>query len=244
MIEATDLHKHFGSIAAVDGFSFKASDGAITTLLGGNGSGKTTTLRMIAGLIEPMRGRVSIDGRDVRRDRLRALARLGVLHDDFGLYPRLTVREHAAFAAELHGLSGRRARLAVDSALTRVAAEDIADRMTAGLSHGQRMKTALARAIVHNPKNLVLDEPTRGLDVFALRVLRDLLKALRTEGVAILLSSHAMAEVAELSDQVLVIESGRLVAAGTPSEIVRRGEGHDLEESFVNLTNTARKASA
>jgi sodium transport system ATP-binding protein len=244
MIEATDLHKHFGKIVAVDGFSFAARDGAITTLLGGNGSGKTTTLRMVAGLIEPLRGRVTIDKRDVRRDRQRALARMGVLHDDFGLYPRLTVREHAAFAAELHGMSGRRARNAVDRALDRVAAADIADRATAGLSHGQRMKTALARAIVHAPKNLVLDEPTRGLDVFALRVLRELLKSLRAEGVAILLSSHAMAEVAELSDEVLVIESGRLVASGAPSDIVAKGNGADLEQAFVNLTNAARKVGA
>lgn len=244
MIEASSLQKRFGTISAVDGFSFRAADGAITTLLGGNGSGKTTTLRMVAGLIEPLQGRVTIDGRDVRRDRMRALARLGVLHDDFGLYPRLTVREHAAFAAELHGLAGRRAAQVVDDALARVAAADIADRMTAGLSHGQRMKTALARAIVHKPKNLVLDEPTRGLDVFALRVLRDLLKALRKEGVAILLSSHAMAEVAELSDQIVVIESGRLVAAGAPDEIVRRGGGVDLEASFVNLAEAARRANA
>ncbi len=244
MIEATDLHKHFGNIAAVDGFSFAAKDAAITTLLGGNGSGKTTTLRMVAGLIAPLRGRVTIDKRDVRSDRQRALSRLGVLHDDFGLYPRLTVREHAAFAAELHGLGGRRARDAVSHAIDRVAAGDIADRMTAGLSHGQRMKTALARAIVHKPKNLVLDEPTRGLDIFAVRILRDLLKSLRSDGVAILLSSHAMAEVAELSDQILVVESGRLVASGSPSEIVRKGNGEDLEDAFVKLTNTARKASA
>jgi len=244
MIEATDLHKHFGKIAAIDGFSFAARDGAITTLLGGNGSGKTTTLRMVAGLIAPMRGRVTIDKRDVRRDRQRALSRLGVLHDDFGLYPRLTVREHTAFAAELHGLSGRKARDAVSHAIDRVAAGDIADRMTAGLSHGQRMKTALARAIVHEPKNLVLDEPTRGLDIFAVRVLRDLLKALRSEGVAILLSSHAMAEVAELSDQILVIQSGSLVASGTPPEIVRKGNGDDLEDAFVKLTNGAKRMSA
>jgi sodium transport system ATP-binding protein len=244
MIEAADLHKHFGKIAAVDGFSFAANDGAITTLLGGNGSGKTTTLRMVTGLIAPLRGRVTIDKRDVRRDRQRALSRLGVLHDDFGLYPRLTVREHAAFAAELHGMSGRRAKEAVAHAIDRVAAGDIADRPTAGLSHGQRMKTALARAIVHTPKNLVLDEPTRGLDIFAVRVLRDLLKSLRSEGVAILLSSHAMAEVAELSDQILIVESGRLVASGSPSEIVRRGNGQDLEDAFVKLTNTARRVSA
>lgn len=244
MIEANDLHKHFGAIAAVDGFSFAAKDGAITTLLGGNGSGKTTTLRMVAGLIVPLRGRVTIDKRDVRRDRQRALARLGVLHDDFGLYPRLTVREHASFAAELHGLSGRKARDAVNHAIDRVAAGDIADRPTAGLSHGQRMKTALARAIVHAPKNLVLDEPTRGLDIFAVRVLRDLLKALRSEGVAILLSSHAMAEVAELSDEILVIQSGRLIASGSPSEIVRKGNGQDLEDAFVKLTNSARRMSA
>jgi sodium transport system ATP-binding protein len=241
MIEATDLHKQFGKIAAVDGLSFVAHDGAITTLLGGNGSGKTTTLRMVAGLIEPLRGRVMVDKRDVRRDRLRAAARIGVLHDDFGLYPRMTVREHAAFAAALHGFAGRRARQAVARAIERVAAGDIADRSTAGLSHGQRMKTALARAIVHEPKNLVLDEPTRGLDVFALRVLRELLQSLRREGVAVLLSSHAMAEVAELSDHIVVIERGRLIAEGSPADIVRHGAGRNLEESFINLTDQARR---
>lgn len=236
MIEGKGLHKRFGAVTAVDGLSFAVADGAITTLLGGNGSGKTTTLRMIAGAIRPDAGMVAIDGADVRRQRTRALSRLGVLHDEFGLYPRLTVIEHVRFAAQLQGLSGRRLSAAVEHAVDALGLHDIRNRLAAGLSHGQRMKTALARTIVHGPRNLVLDEPTRGLDVFAVRVLRDLLKRLRGEGVCILMSSHAMAEVMELSDRLIVIDGGRLLAEGTPAEIIARGGGGGLEAAFVALT--------
>jgi sodium transport system ATP-binding protein len=239
MIAGEGLRKRFGAVTAVDGFSFAAQDGAITTLLGGNGSGKTTTLRMIGGLIRPDAGNVAIDGADVGRARGRALSRLGMLHDDFGLYPRLTVVEHVRFAGQLYGLSGRKLANAVEGAIDALGLADIRNRFAAGLSHGQRMKTALARTIVHSPRNLVLDEPTRGLDVFSVRVLRALLKRLRDDSVCVLMSSHAMAEVMELSDRLIVIDSGRLVAEGTPSEIIARGGGGDLETAFLKLTGVA-----
>lgn len=235
MIEADKLEKSFGAVRAVDGLSFTAANGALTTLLGGNGSGKTTTLRMIAGLIEPAGGRVAIDGADVRRQRMAALSRLGMLHDDFGLYPRLTVAEHIRFAAELHGLFGRRLSSSVARAIDELGLGDIRFRFAAGLSHGQRMKVALARTIVHRPRNLVLDEPTRGLDVFSMRVLRELLKKLRGDGVCILMSSHAMAEVTELSDRVIVIDQGRVKADGAPAAVVAQTNANDLEAAFVSL---------
>jgi sodium transport system ATP-binding protein len=239
MITGNNLRKAFGKVKAVDGLSFSAGDGAITTLLGGNGSGKTTTLRMIGSLIRPDAGSVTIDGADTVRERGKALSHLGMLHDDFGLYPRLTIVEHVRFSAQLHGLSGRTLSKAVDSAIAALGLDDIRNRFTAGLSHGQRMKTALARTIVHAPRNLVLDEPTRGLDVFSVRVLRDLLRRLRSEGVCILMSSHAMSEVMELSDRLIVIDQGKLLAEGTPAEIIAKGGGGDLETAFLRLTGAA-----
>lgn len=239
MIISKDLRKAFGAVKAVDGLSFSAGDGAITTLLGGNGSGKTTTLRMIGSLIRPDAGTVTIDGADTVRERTKALSHLGMLHDDFGLYPRLRIIEHIRFSAQLHGLGGRKLSAAVDNAIAALGLGDISNRFAAGLSHGQRMKTALARTIVHSPRNLVLDEPTRGLDVFSVRVLRDLLRRLRSEGVCILMSSHAMAEVMELSDRLIVIDQGKLVAEGSPAEIIARGGGGDLETAFLRLTGAA-----
>lgn len=239
MISGNDLHKRFGVVTALNGFSFSASDGAITTLLGGNGSGKTTTLRMIGGLIRPDQGTVAIDGADVSKQRTKALTQLGMLHDDFGLYPRLTVIEHVRFSGQLYGLAGPKLSKAVESAIDALGLHDIRNRFAAGLSHGQRMKTALARTIVHSPRNLVLDEPTRGLDVFSVRVLRELLRRLRAQGVCILMSSHAMAEVMELSDKLVVIDQGKLIAEGTPAEIIAKGGGRDLEDSFLRLTGVA-----
>ncbi len=239
MIIGKDLRKSFGAVKAVDGFSFTAGDGAITTLLGGNGSGKTTTLRMIGSLIRPDAGSVTIDDADTQTQRSRALSRLGMLHDDFGLYPRLTVIEHVRFSGQLHGLRGRKLSTAVDSAIDALGLNDIRNRFAAGLSHGQRMKTALARTIVHAPRNLVLDEPTRGLDVFSVRVLRELLKRLRADGVCIFMSSHAMAEVMELSDRLIVVNQGRLLAEGTPADIISKGGGGDLETAFLRLTGAA-----
>lgn len=237
MIEVKNLRKRFGRVRAVDDVSFKAVNGAITTLLGGNGSGKTTTLRMIAGLLRPDAGSVVIDGEvTVQKERTRALTRLGVLHDEFGLYPRLTVREHVEFAAELNGLTGARLVKAVDAAIDLLDVGDIQKRRTAGMSHGQRMKVALARAVVHSPRNLILDEPTRGLDTFAIRILRAALKRLRGHGVCILMSSHAMQEVSELSDRLVVLGAGEVLIEGSVEDVMRASGAPDLESAFVALS--------
>jgi len=236
VIETSNLKKVFGKVVAVDGLSFTAHDGAITTVLGGNGAGKTTAFRMIAGLVKPDAGVVSIDGADVGRERATAVSRLGMLHDEFGLYPRLTAREHVAFAGALHGLGGRQLRDAVERTIDLMDLRVLADRRTAGFSNGERMKVALARTLVHRPKNLILDEPTRGLDVYATRILRDVLRRLKGEGVCVVLSSHVMAEVAELSDRVLIISQGRVRAEGAPGEITQDAHAADLEAAFVALT--------
>lgn len=235
MITLSDVRKCFGRINAVDGMSFEASDGQITTLLGANGSGKTTSLRMIAGLIKPDTGSVSIDGISVLSSRQKALSRLGVLHDDFGLYPRLKVHEHVRYAGQLQGMSGAKLAVGVARAIADLGLEEIKDRFAAGFSHGQRMKTALARAIVHEPHNLILDEPTRGLDIFSIRTLRELLRTWRTAGRCILMSSHVMSDVAELSDKVIIIHEGKMILSGTPSEIVKKTGRDSLEEAFVYL---------
>lgn len=236
MIEARDLRKTFGKVVAVDGLSFSAEDAAITTVLGSNGAGKTTAFRMIVGLIAPDAGTALIDGIDVTRDRTAALSRVGTLHDEFGLYPRLTTREHVGFAGSLYGLTGKRLADAVNRTIDLLDLARLADRRTAGFSAGERMKVALARALVHRPRNLILDEPTRGLDVLAVRSLRNVLKRLREEGVCIVLSSHVMAEVTELSDQIVIIDKGHVRAAGTPQEIVEQARAADLETAFVALT--------
>ncbi len=239
MIVVEGLGKRFGSVVAVERIDFKAEEGAITTLLGGNGSGKTTTLRIIVGALAPDRGGAAIDGIDVRRERVKALARVGVLHDDFGLYPRLKVHEQVRFAGALHGLAGARLAEAVGRALAEVGVEDLRNRFAAGLSHGARMKVALARAIVHSPRNLILDEPTRGLDVFSVRALRELLKRLRSAGTCILLSNHALGEVMELSDRVVVIDGGAVRADASPRELIATTATKDLETAFVALASGA-----
>lgn len=243
MIAVEGLEKDFGSVKAVERMAFSACDGQITTLLGGNGSGKTTTLRMIAGAYRPTRGTVRIDGIDMHAHKNAALARLGVLHDDFGLYPRLTVAEHVRFAGSLHGLRGRERETAVERALGALGLADLAGRRAANLSHGERMKVALARSIVHRPKNVLLDEPTRGLDVFSVRVLRELLKRLRSAGTCILMSSHALAEVLELSDRIVVVEAGCAIADDTPAAVIAAAGAADLESAFVTLTAHRRRAA-
>jgi len=239
MIVVSELRKCFGTAVAVDRIGFTAEDGSITTLLGGNGSGKTTTLRMIVGALEPDRGSVAIDGIDVRRERVQALGCLGVLHDDFGLYPRLQVHEQVRFGGALHGLNGAGLDDAVERALGALGIGHLRARLAAGLSHGERMKAALARAIVHSPRNLLLDEPTRGLDVFSVRVLRELLKRLRDAGTCILMSNHALAEVLELSDRVVVIDRGTVLAVDSPAGLVATAEAKDLESAFVGLVQDA-----
>jgi sodium transport system ATP-binding protein len=235
MIEVEDLHKRFGKVVAVDGATFAAKDGAITTLLGANGSGKTTTLSAAMALLKPDAGTLKVDGIDVRADAKGARRRIGWFPDAFGLYPRLTAREHVRYFGRLHGKKGRDLEAAIQAIFDELDMGEIADRRTEGFSTGQRMKVALARAMVHAPQNLILDEPTRGLDIMSVRLLRATLRRLRAEGRAILMSSHVMAEVEDLSDHVVVISAGRVVGTGTPSELVEKTGAPNLEEAFVSL---------
>ena len=244
MIRVENLHKRFGQVVAVDGVSFTAEDGKVTGLLGPNGAGKTTTLRMLYALMRPDQGTIDVDGIDAVRHPQQAQSHLGVLPDVSGLYPRLTPREHIAYYGALHGLSGAVLHNRMAHLLTLLDMDGIADRRTQGFSHGERTKVALARAVVHDPRNIILDEPTNGLDVMSTRAVRDIIRAFRAEGRCVLFSSHIMQEVSALCDHILVIAKGRVVASGTPDDL-RTQTGHqNLEDAFVALVGLDQGATA
>ena len=242
MIVAEQLRKTFPArgkdktpVVAVDDVGFTARDGEITGLLGPNGAGKTTTLRMLYTLMSPERGRVLVDGIDVAGDPERVRRSLGVLPDARGVYKRLTARENITYFGELHGLSAatiaeRTARLSAALQM-----DDFLDRATEGFSQGQRTKTAIARALVHDPRNVILDEPTNGLDVMTTRGLRGFLQELRAEGRCVIFSSHIMQEVAALCDRIVIVSRGRVSAEGTPEELRALAGEDNLEDAFVKL---------
>jgi sodium transport system ATP-binding protein len=234
MIEIHQLHKRFGHVAAVNGLSFTASDGAITGLLGANGAGKTTTLGMICGLLAPDSGKVSIGGKASNGCDRRSL--IGALLDHQGLYPRLTARENIAYFGELHGLAGPALRRRVTEIVSVLGLDELADRRVGGFSHGERLKVALARALVHTPQHLLLDEPTNGLDVASVHNLRVLLRRLREEGRCIVFSSHVLDQVAALCDDIVIIARGRLVARGCVEALCRQASAATLEDAFMTLT--------
>jgi sodium transport system ATP-binding protein len=235
VIEAQHLFKHFGPVAAVRDVSLKATDGRITGLLGPNGAGKSTSLRMLSTVIRPDSGDALIDGHSAVRAPRAAAACLGVLPHGAGIYPNLTARENILYFGALHGMSRARRQARASELVTLLGMEEFADRRAKGFSQGERIKTALARALVHSPRNLLLDEPTNGLDVMAVRALRALLHRLRDAGHCVLFSSHVMQEVSALCDEVVVIAAGTVLASGTPEEIRLRTGAVSLEEAFVRL---------
>jgi len=235
MIEARGLYKSFGGLKAVDGVSFVARDGEITGLLGPNGAGKTTTLRMLYTLLRPDAGSIHVDGRDAQLEPLAVRRTLGVLPDARGLYRRLSARENIEYFAALQGLDRESARARTDALVDALAMQDIAARRTAGFSQGERVKTAIARALVHDPRNVLLDEPTNGLDVAATRALREFLRGLKAAGRCVLLSTHLMQEVAALCDRIVIIARGRVVANGTSDELRRQAGEQNLEDAFMRL---------
>jgi sodium transport system ATP-binding protein len=235
VIEAQHLFKHFGPVPAVRDVSLKAADGRITGLLGPNGAGKSTSLRMLSTVIRPDSGDALIDGHSAVRAPRAAAARLGVLPHGAGIYPNLTARENILYFGALHGMSRPQRRARATELVTLLGMEEFADRRAKGFSQGERIKTALARALVHSPRNLLLDEPTNGLDVMAVRALRALLHQLRDAGHCVLFSSHVMQEVSALCDEVVVIAAGTVLASGTPEEIRLRTGAASLEEAFVRL---------
>jgi sodium transport system ATP-binding protein len=251
MIEVDRLSKRFAVgrgrkaqvVQAVDGVSLQARDGLITGLLGPNGAGKTTTLRMVAGLIAPDSGAARVDGVDVAASPQQALRRMGVLSDARGLYPRLTARENVVYYGRLQGLANDEAQGRCELLGELLDMKGLLDRRTEGFSQGERMKTALARALVHDPPNIILDEPTNGLDVLATRSLRETLRRLRDEqGKCIVFSTHIMQEVARLCDRVVLVAQGRTVAEGTVDELCERTGERDFEEAFVKLAFGAEAA--
>jgi sodium transport system ATP-binding protein len=237
MIVAENLHKAFktktGLIKAVDNVGFQAEDGRITGLLGPNGAGKTTTMRMLYTLMSPDQGRVLVDGLDVATHPVEVRRRLGVLPDARGVYKRLTARENIAYFGELHGMSAAHIRERTKVLSRALDMEDILDRQTDGFSQGQRTKTAIARALVHDPRNVILDEPTNGLDVMTTRALRGFLRELRDEGRCVIFSSHIMQEVAALCDTIVIIAKGTVMAAGTADELRALTGEANLEDAFV-----------
>jgi sodium transport system ATP-binding protein len=241
MITAEHLRKTFPGkdkgrpVVAVDDVGFEARDGEITGLLGPNGAGKTTTLRMLYTLMRPESGRVLVDGRDVATDPESARRALGVLPDARGVYKRLTARENIRYFGELHGMAPALIAQRTRELAAALQMEDFLDRQTEGFSQGQRTKTAIARALVHDPRNVILDEPTNGMDEMNTRGLRDFLRHLRGEGRCVIFSSHIMQEVAALCDRIVVVAHGRVVAQGSADELRQRTGESNLEDAFVQL---------
>ncbi|MDJ0792948.1 MAG: ATP-binding cassette domain-containing protein [Woeseiaceae bacterium] len=233
MIKVEGIHKSFGKVHAVRGVSFDAPDGKITGLLGPNGAGKSTTLRVLYTVLKPDQGSASIDGADVVTDALEARKRIGALPHGAGLYPHLTARENIAYFARLCGLAKAEIDDRVDEIIRLLEIGDFADRRTKGFSQGQRTKVSLARALVHDPQNILLDEPSNGLDVMATRSLRELILKLKDDGRCVLFSSHVMQEVAALCDDICIIANGQVAIDDSVAGIRERTGCEDLEEAFV-----------
>jgi len=243
VISVKDLHKSFGDVRAVCGVSFDAEDGRITGLLGPNGAGKSTTLRMLYTVLKPDAGRATIDGTDVVADSVAARGKIGTLPHGSGLYPHLTARENIQYYARLYGMDCDLIDEKVQTVIDQLDIGDFADRRTKGFSQGQRTKVALARAIVHGPQNIILDEPSNGLDVMATRALRDLIRTLRANGKCVLFSSHVMQEVAALCDEIVIIAAGRVAMLDSPDGIREQTGCDDLEEAFVRAIVRVEQAT-
>jgi sodium transport system ATP-binding protein len=235
MIQVQGLTKSFGKVKAVQDVSFMAQDGRITGLLGPNGAGKSTTLRMLYTLLKPDAGTAQVDGYDIHKSPLEVQRRIGVLADARGLYPRLTTRENIRYYGRLHGLEGEALEKQIDSLLALLDMQSIADRRTEGFSTGERLKVAIARTLVHNPKNVLLDEPTNGLDVMSTRAMRQFIIRLRDEGKCVVFTSHIMQEVAALCDQIVIISGGEVSATGSPDDLRRQTGQENLEDAFVSV---------
>lgn len=236
MIEVHNIHKSFGEVKAVEGVSFSAANGRVTGLLGPNGAGKSTTLRILYTVLQPDSGTASIDGADVVNDSLAARARMGVLPHSPGLYPNLTARENISYYAKLTNVPQAELEQSTQRVIDLLDINDFADRRCKGFSQGQRTRVALARSLVHEPQNILLDEPSNGLDVMSTRALREMILQLKSAGKCILFSSHVMQEVAALCDHIVIISNGRVAVKDSPDGIREATGCEDLEEAFVKAT--------
>jgi sodium transport system ATP-binding protein len=235
MIKVSNLHKSFGKVKAVQGISFEVGDGEITGLLGPNGAGKTTTLRMLYSLLPPDEGEIRIDGLDPTRDALAIKRTLGVVPDNRGLYTRMSARENIAYYGKLHGMTTSDINERVEELVETLDMADFIERRTEGFSQGQRVKVAIARAMVHRPQTVMLDEPSNGLDVMSTRALRRYILGLKNAGHSVVLSTHIMQEVAALCDRIVIIANGRIAADGTAEQLLQKSGCDSLEDAFVRL---------
>ena len=233
MIKVDGLHKSFGEVKAVSGVSFEADNGKITGLLGPNGAGKSTTLRVLYTVLKPDAGTATVDGVDVVSDALAARACIGTLPHGSGLYPHLTARENIRYYAKLYDMPPADIDDAVQKVIDQLDINDFADRRTKGFSQGQKTKVSLARSLVHGPQNIILDEPSNGLDVMATRSLREFIRQLKATGKCVLFSSHVMQEVAALCDEIVIIASGKVALHDTADGIRNATGCDDLEDAFV-----------
>ncbi len=234
MIEVENLHKSFGKVTALRGISFTAPDGEITGLLGPNGAGKTTTLRILYTLLHPDQGKAQVDGFDTNQKPMEVARKIGALPESHGLYPRLSTRENIRYYGQLHGLVGEELEKRIDQLIRMLDMQDIEQRRTDGFSSGQRVKVAIARALVHQPRNVLQDEPTNGLDVMSTRAMRSFIRGLRDEGKCVLLSSHIMQEISALCDNIVILNRGEVVASGTPQDLLAKTGKTNLEDAFVS----------
>jgi sodium transport system ATP-binding protein len=238
MIEVQNLKKSFGQVTALQEVSFRADNGKITGLLGPNGAGKTTTLRILYTVLQPDRGSASVEGYDSLKDTLEVQRRIGALPDSHGLYPRLTARENIRYYGRLHGMHGSTLDEQIERLIQMLDMQDFSDRNTEGFSSGQRIKVAIARALVHDPRNILLDEPTNGLDVMSTRAMRAFIRRLRDDGRCVLLSSHIMQEISALCDHIVIINRGEVAVAGSPDDIQKHTGQANLEDAFVAAIGT------
>ena len=239
MIEVKELKKSFGEVIALDGASFSAKDGKITALLGPNGAGKSTCLRILSTIIKPSSGDATVSGFDVLKDSFEVREQIGVLPHNSGIYSRLNATENIEYYGQLHGIQADELKEKTENLLEQLQMKDFCLRPAEGYSQGQKIKVALARALIHDPLNILLDEPSSGLDIMATRALRDIINGLKDRGKCILFSSHIMQEVETLCEDIVIINKGVVKFNGTIDEFRNHSGSQDLEEAFLKITDSA-----
>ncbi|HEY5119502.1 MAG TPA: ABC transporter ATP-binding protein [Anaerolineales bacterium] len=243
LIETKNLVKLFGDKTAVNNISFDVRGGEVFGFLGPNGAGKTTTIKMIVGLLQPTSGNVKVAGYDVQTQPMQAKATSGYVPDTPNLYMKLSAREFLRFVGDLYEMKRAKAEERIDELLKLFDLTDVRDDLIDSYSHGMKQKTALAAALIHDPKVLVLDEPTVGLDPKSARLIKDILRQLADRGAAVFLSTHILEIAERMCDRIGIIDHGNLVAVGTMDELRSMGKsGSSLEDIFLALTGGAEEA--